>query len=265
MIFPLIAQIIESSLAQHGFTPVLCTQTYGGITEDEYVELLLDRQVAGIVFVSGLHADTNADPNRYRKLVSRPLPIVLINGFLTNVEAPFVSCDDRAAGQLAVRPLATLGHRRIGLISGPVDVLCARARLDGWRAALDAAGVTASGPLRAGEFTVGEGLLHASELLSTPDRPSAILAGNDLQALGVYEAARRLGLRIPDDLSVVGFADLPVAAWVGPGLTTVRQPLVDMAVAATDLVIRLARQEAPDDTRLELATHLIVRESTASA
>ena len=80
-IFPAFAQTIESALSQSGFTPVLCTQTPGGVTEDEYVEMLLDRQVSGIVFVSGLHADTTADHDRYRRLVDRPLPIVLINGY----------------------------------------------------------------------------------------------------------------------------------------------------------------------------------------
>src|SRR5215510_12827450 len=80
-IFPAFAQVIESVLAQHGYTPVLCTQTPGGVTEDEYVEMLLDRQVSGIIFVSGLHADTAADKERYHRLVGRGLPIVLVNGF----------------------------------------------------------------------------------------------------------------------------------------------------------------------------------------
>src|SRR5512138_2085889 len=97
-IFPAFAQVIESVLAQAGYTPVLCTQTPGGVTEDEYVEMLLDRQVSGIVFVSGLHADTTADPARYRRLIERPLPIVLVNGYAETIEAPFVSCDDRLAG-----------------------------------------------------------------------------------------------------------------------------------------------------------------------
>src|SRR5512138_1487585 len=113
-IFPAFAQVIESVLAQQGYTPVLCTQTPGGVTEDEYVEMLLDRQVSGIIFISGLHADTTADPDRYRKLIGRPLPIVMINGFVEGVEAPFISCDERTASELAVSHLAALGHRRIG-------------------------------------------------------------------------------------------------------------------------------------------------------
>ena len=94
-------------------------------------------------------------------------------------------------------------------------------------------------------------------------RRRPIIAGNDLQALGVYQAAREARLHIPEDLSVVGFDDLPVARWVGPPLTTVRQPLVEMAVAAAELVLAMARGEQPGQTRVELATELVIRESTA--
>ena len=98
--------------------------------------------------------------------------------------------------------------------------------------------------IRHGEFHVEEGIDRGRALLALADRPTAIFAGNDLQALGVYQAAREARLHIPEDLSVVGFDDLPVAQWVGPPLTTVRQPLVEMAVAAAELVLRLANGEA---------------------
>src|SRR6185436_18906286 len=135
-IFPAFAQIIETTLAQQGFTPVLCTQTPGGVTEDEYVEMLLDRQVSGIVFVSGLHADSTSDPERYRKLIARPLPIVLVNGFAEGIEAPFISCDDRTAGDLAVSHLAALGHKKIGLITGPDRYFPVKRKIEGYRAAM---------------------------------------------------------------------------------------------------------------------------------
>jgi LacI family xylobiose transport system transcriptional regulator len=100
-------------------------------------------------------------------------------------------------------------------------------------------------------------------MLRLPDPPTAIFAGNDLMALGVYQAARAEHLRIPDELSVIGFDDLPVAGWVGPPLTTIRQPLTEMAVTAARLVLRLANGEEPARTRVELATELVLRESTA--
>ena len=107
-----------------------------------------------------------------------------------------------------------------------------------------------------GEFHVEEGVRKGRALLALPDRPTAIFAGNDLQALGVYQAAREARLHIPEDLSVVGFDDLPVARWVGPPLTTIRQPLIEMAVAAAELVLAIARGEQPVQTRVELATEL---------
>src|SRR5690606_24496023 len=164
------------------------------------------------------------------------------------------------------RHLVDLGHRRIAAISGPQRMLCSRARVDGYRAALETAGLPVDlDLLRTGDFHHDAGYRLGKELLSLPDRPTAVFAGNDLQALGLYEAARELGLRIPEDLSVVGFDDLPVARWVGPPLTTVRQPLTEMAEAAARLVLDLGRaDEAPAATRVELATSLVVRSSTAS-
>jgi alanine racemase len=266
-IFPLFAQIIESALAQHGFTPVLCTQTYGGITEDEYVDLLLDRQVAGIVFVSGLHADTNADPDRYRKLVTRPLPIVLINGFLGAVEAPFVSCDDRAAGELAVRHLAALGHRRIGLISGPSRYLPVQRKLAGFRATMRE--LLGTGDAELDELTelslfgVEGGDAAASRLLDR--RVTAIVCGSDLMALGAIRSARARGLSVPGDVSVVGYDDSTLMAFTDPPLTTVRQPVRAMSVAAVRaLVDEISGDPAPHSEYM-FRPELVVRSSTGPA
>jgi LacI family repressor for deo operon, udp, cdd, tsx, nupC, and nupG len=211
-IFPAFAQHIESVLAQQGFTPVLCTQTPGGVTEDEYVEMLLDRQVSGIVFVSGLHADTTADPERYRKLLARPLPIVMINGFAEGVEAPFISCDERAASELAVSHLAALGHRRIGLISGPDRFLPVQRKLTGFRAAMarltGATNEEMDALVSLSLFGVEGGAAAAGRLI---DREvTAIVCGSDLMALGAIREARSRGLRVPEDLSVVGFDDSPL-------------------------------------------------------
>jgi DNA-binding LacI/PurR family transcriptional regulator len=145
-------------------------------------------------------------------------------------------------------------------------MLCSRARLDGFRAAMDSAGLAVDPALiRAGDFHIEGGYDNGRALLTSPRPPTAIFAGSDLQALGLYEAARELGVRIPADLSVVGYDDLPVARWVGPPLTTIRQPLTEMAEAATRLVVSLSRGEHPANLRLDLATSLVLRQSTAAA
>ena len=116
-IFPAFAQVIEQVLTRDGYTPVLCTQSPGGSTEDELTNTLVDRGVNGIIYVSGLHADSTADMDRYVKLAGRGVPFVMINGYTERVSAPFVSTDDRSAMRLAVQHLVELGHRQIGIMS----------------------------------------------------------------------------------------------------------------------------------------------------
>ena len=129
---------------------------------------------------------------------------------------------------------------------------------------MDAAGIAIEPELIShGEFDVDEGVERARILLQMPHPPTAILTGNDLQALGVYQAARDLRLHIPEDVSVVGFDDLPVARWVGPPLTTIRQPLIEMAERRPRWSSRSRAGNGRTQTRVELATELIVRESTA--
>jgi LacI family xylobiose transport system transcriptional regulator len=162
----------------------------------------------------------------------------------------------------ATRHLLALGHTRIAAIAGPDDLMCSRARLAGYESALQEAGVRAPAEARAAGFSREDGEREGRRLLSGPDRPTAIVCGNDMQALGVYDAAFALGLDVPRDVSVVGFDDAPSASWARPPLTTVRQPLQEMAEEATRLALRLRAGEV-DNTRLELATTLVERASTA--
>ncbi|MEO3754552.1 LacI family DNA-binding transcriptional regulator [Streptomyces sp. B6B3] len=179
-------------------------------------------------------------------------------------DVPFVGATNWRGGHAAARHLIGLGHRRIAMIGGPDEVLCCRARLAGYGSAMLEAGLPMDAELvvRA-PLTREDGRAAARALLTGPDRPTAIFAANDLQALGVYQAAREVGLRIPEDLSVVGFDDLPVVAWADPPLTTVHQPLTEMAVAATELALALGRGEQIPQIGVEIATTLVVRNSTA--
>jgi alanine racemase len=266
-IFPAFAQVIESALAQTGFTPVLCTQTPGGVTEDEYVEMLLDRQVSGIVFVAGLHADTTADHERYQRLVHRPLPIVLINGYAQGIDAPFISCDDQQAGASAVAHLVALGHERIGFISGPERFRAVQRKLAGYRAAMrrelgvfereldELVSLTL--------FGVEGGEVAAGQLL---DREvTAIVCGSDLMALGAIRAAHRRGLAVPRDLSVVGFDDSPLIAFTDPPLTTLRQPVAAMGNAAVRALVDEINGHAAPRSEYVFPAELVVRGSTMKA
>jgi LacI family transcriptional regulator len=165
----------------------------------------------------------------------------------------------------ATEHLLSLGHRRIGFIAGPTRLLCSRARLDGYRAALEGAGIPVDDALIVpGDFYHASGSTGASALLDLRKPPTAVFAASDQMALGAIEALRRRGLRVPEDMSVVGFDDLPEVRWLSPPLTTVRQPLTEMGKVAARTVLRLARGEELDSPRLELATELVVRASTAA-
>jgi DNA-binding LacI/PurR family transcriptional regulator len=161
----------------------------------------------------------------------------------------------------ATRHLIELGHRRIAIIGGPEHLWSSRARLAGYRAALEAAGLPTAGELiRRDDFCTEGGRRQARELLAMAQPPTAIVAGNDPQAFGVLQALGERGLRAPDDLSVVGFDDVPVASWATPALTTVRQPLA--AMAATAFRMLHGRPGAGEPHHIELATTLVIREST---
>jgi DNA-binding LacI/PurR family transcriptional regulator len=264
-IFPAFAQVIESALAQSGFTPVLCTQTPGGVTEDEYVEMLLDRQVSGIVFVAGLHADTTADHERYQRLVHRPMPIVLINGYADAIDAPFVSCDDQLAAETAVAHLASLGHRRIGFISGPDRFRSVQRKLSGYRAAMqrelglrerevdDLVALTL--------FGVEGGEVAAGRLLERD--VTGFVCGSDLMALGAIRAVRRRGQQVPGDVSVVGFDDSPLIAFTDPPLTTLRQPVAAMGFAAVRTLVDEINGHGTQRSEYVFPPELVVRGSTA--
>ncbi|WP_425473824.1 substrate-binding domain-containing protein [Saccharothrix saharensis] len=175
-----------------------------------------------------------------------------------------VAASDRAGGVTAVKHLLALGHRRIAVVGGPRDVRCSRARVEGYRVALDRAGIAFDADLvRHADFTREGGRREADALLRRPDRPTAVFAANDEQALGVVEAARSAGLSVPGDLSVVGFDDLPAARRAAPALTTVRQPLAAMGRQAGWMLADLIAGRPPVTDRVELATELVVRDSTA--
>ncbi len=225
-----------------------------------WLEGVLARRPTGVIAVfSDLSESMRAQLN------ARGIPYVVVDPTGEPLhDTPSVGATNWNGGLTATRHLLGLGHRQIAVIGGPEWILCSRARIDGYRAAMDEAGVVVDPRLVSyGRFHLEEGIEKGRELLRRKDRPTAIFAGNDLQALGVYQAARELRLHIPEDLSVVGFDDLPVAQWVGPPLTTIRQPLVEMATAAAEMVVAMARGEPPAQPRIELSTELIVRESTA--
>ncbi|MFD0430698.1 LacI family DNA-binding transcriptional regulator [Streptomyces zhihengii] len=203
-------------------------------------------------------------------LTAMDVPFVLVDP-VGSVDAlvPTVGATNWAGAVSATEHLIAQGHTRIAHLAGPRHVLCSRARADGFRATMEQAELPVPEEwVPHGEFNDASGRAETARLLDRAEAdgsppPTAVFAASDLQALGAFEVLRARGLAVPGDMSVVGFDDLPVARWTHPPLTTVRQPLLDMAAMAANTLLRIMDGEPAEHLRLELATQLVVRGSTA--
>ncbi len=226
----------------------------------QWLDNLRTRRSDGVILVT-----STLQPAHQAELRRLNVPTVVIDpAGGPALEVPTIGATNWAGGRAATEHLTSSGHKRIGFIAGPPTLLCSRARLDGYRAAMDAAGLPVTDDLiQPGDFYHESGFRGAGALMALAEPPTAIFASSDQMALGVYEGLRQKGLRVPDDVSVVGFDDLPEARWSSPPLTTVRQPLAEMGTLAARTILRLSRGEDTESPRVELATDLIVRDSTA--
>ena len=251
---------VDRVAREYGLSVILTESGENYSPAPDWIDGILRRQPVGVILMfSKLSVDHK------RQLATRNIPFVVVDpAGDPDPDVSSVGSGNWSGGLAATRHLIELGHRRIAMVSGPQEMLCSRARLSGYRAALEEAGIPFDPTLiDAGEFHYEDGVAAGARLLARADRPTAIFAGNDLQAFGIYEAARVLGLVVPDDVSVVGYDDVPSASWMGPKLTTVRQPLIEMAEQATRLVLALRDDPLRKLVRIDLATSLVVRASTA--
>lgn len=251
---------VEESASKSGVGVVLSDLKGHHSPEQGWMDRVLARRPLGVILVLA-----TLNPSQRHQLESRSIPFVVVD---TDGDVPAdvatVGSNNWHGGLSATRHLLQLGHRRVAMASGPVDVLCSRARVDGFGSAHDEFGMPVDpGLVRYDSFTMEGGYRHGRALLDREDRPTAIFAGSDMQALGVLRAARDLGLRVPDDLSLVGYDDLPMSAWVDPPLTTVHQPLQAMAATAMRMLLEPALGVDASLRRVDLATNLVVRASTA--
>lgn len=226
-------------------------------------EWIAEQQASGAIGVVGLtlsHPDALLDAAG-----EADLPFVMVDPVDTaHRRMVSVASSNWAGARAATDYLIELGHRRIGWVGGPEASDAARDRLYGYRAALDAAGLPVDPALIvADQFDAGAGARHARELLTMPDRPTAVMAADDEIAIGVLSAARGLGLRVPEEVSVTGFDDTPQAPWTTPPLTTVHQHLDEMGRLAVHTVVAMSSGQRPASRHVELATSLTVRETTA--
>ncbi|WJL96541.1 substrate-binding domain-containing protein [Microbacterium sp. ET2] len=228
--------------------------------DEKWVGSVLRRAPAGLILLlSSIAADAQ------RRLRTAGIPFVLVDPAGDPAPGmPSVGVSNWAGGVEATRHLIDLGHRRIAVIAGSSRMMRSLARVDGYRSAMLAAGLHLDDSLVRFDDDDSLGGEHSARLLlESAEPPTAIFAANDLQALGALRAAALLGVDVPEDLSIIGFDDLTAAANARPNLTTIHQPVREMAEEATRLVLRLADGHPPEVTRSELATTLVVRATTA--
>jgi LacI family xylobiose transport system transcriptional regulator len=249
----------QSVAQQNGLSLILTKSGDKYAPAPEWAEGMLRRRPYGVVLVL-----SNLSQPLQRQLRTRGIPFVLVDpSGDPAIDVPAVGAANFDGGRLAARHLIDLGHKLIGVVGGPEHVMSARARIAGFRTAMEAAGLAVRDEyIVPGDYHTESGAKGAEKLLSMPEPPTAIFALNDLEAFGVYQAARGAGISIPDQLSVVGFDDVQGAEWAGPPLTTVRQPLTKMSEEAVRMLVRIRNSEPDLSIRVDLATTLVVREST---
>jgi LacI family transcriptional regulator len=250
----------SEALYERDMRTVLCPTMHEQDREASLLDRLLRGTTDGALLL--LTKESNADLKALRR---QGYPFVVLDPRRPLDEGiPAVSAAHWAGAKAATEHLLLLGHRRIAAITGAHGWVATVDRLDGYQAALAAAGVLPAPELIAkGNFTPESGRAGASTLLDLPEPPTAIFAFNDEMAVGALRAAQERGVRVPEDLSIVGFDDLEKAQIVTPALTTVRQPLAEMGRMAVSLLTRLLERQRVEALRVELETKLVVRDSTA--
>jgi DNA-binding LacI/PurR family transcriptional regulator len=261
-IFPALAEVVGGALAQRGFTPVLCTRTTGGLSEADYVAMLLERQVSGMVFAGGQYAEADAPHEHYEQLLDLRMPVVLVNAAAEHLDFPRASTDDVVAMAQAFGHLLSLGHERIGLILGSADHVPSRRKLTAYQAAVEHAGLQWDPALvERSMFSLEGGQAAATRLVK--HGVTGIICASDPLALGAIRAVRRAGLDVPSDVSVVGFDDSAFMNCTDPPLTTVRQPIEAMGRAAVMMLVGQIDGAAVTAEELLFEPELVVRGSTA--
>jgi LacI family transcriptional regulator len=258
-LFPPIIRGIDDRLGEAGYTPLIANTDNDPARERTDFEAMRARAVDGFIT-----ATARLDHELLDEIAALGVPLVLVNRGLEDGSLPSATPDDRAGIRLAVEHLVGLGHRRIAHLAGPQGVSTGRRRYEGFRAAMGAAGLDAS-LVRAGRaFTEPEGARLCEELLAAGEPVTAIVAGNDLMALGCYDVFAARGIECPRELSVTGFNDMPFADRFAPPLTTVRIPHYDVGVAAAQLLLDLLDGSHDGPADVVLPVELVVRGSTAA-
>ena len=259
--FTSVVRGVEDVALSRGYHIFLCNTDEDPGREDEYITELIKKRVDGLIVTPAALHDDPALRLRYGNI-----PFVFMDRDVEGVEADVVRVDNRLGMRLIAEHLVSLGHERIGLISGPLEKASGYERYEGLRVALKELGVTLEDSIvQFGDFRIPSGWQGATELLRLPDPPTALVVANNQMTLGALLSLRELGFSIPSDVSVIGFDDMEWAPLANPPLTAIAQPTYEMGVKAAQMLLdKIGGTPDGATTRVLLEPNLVVRESTVS-
>ncbi len=259
--FSLLTSGVVRAAAAHDVLVVLCSSENTEKTGSANAKLLRSQRVDGVVYLTGL----NESPSSLLELESLGA-VVLVDERVPGADLPAIVADGRRGAREVAAHVVGLGHERFACIGGPTALWTAEQRLAGYREALALGGLDPDQmEVYSGDYQMNSGYQLAEKALNCPKptRPTALLCANDMMAIGALEYCRAVGLSVPDEISIVGFDDVPMARLLSPRLTTVRQPAYEMGVAAAELVLALIRGEKISETPKPYPVEVKVRESAA--
>jgi len=254
-----VARGVEDAASQCGFNVILCNTDENEAKQSEYLNVLLQKQVDGFLLVPA-----RSTPDPIVLIQSQKVPTVVLDRQVPGAQVDIVRGDSEGGAYQLVRLLLSLGHRRIAMLSGPVSISTAADRVTGYHRALHEVGLEAQAELICyGEYTQESGYQMAQKALSLTPRPTALFAANNFIAIGALRALREVGMRVPEDMALVSFDDIPPAFVIEPFLTVAAQPAYEMGHRATELLLaRLSGQAPPECQEIVLPTEIIVRRSS---
>jgi LacI family transcriptional regulator, galactose operon repressor len=256
-----LAKGVEDTGFSRGYSVLLCHSDYDATREQAYAEVMISKQVDGVIYIQA-----TPDATTVRRLLQRRIPTLAVDREIPHLEIDCVIAANFEGSKAATEHLLGLGHRRIGCIVRASALSNATERVRGYRAAMTQAGLSAMPDLFAsGGHGFEDGRKAMAQILNVDPRPTAVLAYPDTLAIGAMRAALDAGLRVPEDVSIVGFDDIPVSAFIHPSLTTVAMPMREMGCRAAEVLLSRIQEDdvGGPPLRLVLPTTLIVRESTA--
>lgn len=255
--YPGVVKGIEDVAHKNGFNIMLCNTDSDRSREKICLEMLKNRLSDGVVFMAPELDKTELTD------IGRDFPVVQCCEYKEGAVVSHVSIDNTAAAYKAVKHLLGLGHRRIGMISSNNSFLSTIQRESGYRKALEEAGISFDADLvKYGDYSFISGLRAANQLLSSKDKPTALFAISDIMAIGALRAVKENGLKVPDDIAVIGFDNISFSSMYDPPLTTISQPRYDIGCVAMELLLKQIRGELKNPRDVVLEYELVIREST---